>query len=69
MFNNTLKDFAEKKDITILSDLGYRHSLIRPEKDADEGWRKEQQAIRSVVETVCALAQLWGVCGKVQKKS
>ena len=64
MFNRTLRTFNEENRITLLSDFGYSHSsLIRPEKDAEEKWRKEQQALRSVVETVCGMPLLWGVSG------
>lgn len=63
MFKRTLKEYVEKKDIRLLSDLGFNHSyLIRPEKCEEGEWRKEQCALRSVVEVVCGLAQLFAVC-------
>lgn len=63
MFKRTLQEFIEKKDLRLLSDLGFTHSyLIRPEKTSDEIWRKEQSALRSVVEVVCGLSHLYAVC-------
>jgi hypothetical protein len=63
MFKRTMQNIVEANDLRFLADLGYGHAyLVRPEKNLPEPWRKEQSALRSVVEVVCGLAQQYAVC-------